>query len=58
MIIKAVIDDKICTNNKQTYREFIRESEIEFGMKAEPIDSFNNKEFNDYVEFLDYLWTK
>jgi hypothetical protein len=44
--------------NTQTYREFIRESEFEFGLKQEDIDSFDDEKLNEYLEFMDYLWTK
>lgn len=63
MITKADLDKRICdvvegAENTQTYRQFIRESEKEFEMAPEPIDSYPDDELNMYVMELDYLWEK
>jgi hypothetical protein len=62
MITKNNLDKKICdvedSENAQTYREFIRVSEKEFGMCPEPIDLFSDIDLQEYLEFLDYLWEK
>ena len=63
MLLKENLDKRICDveqgfTNTQTYREFIRQSEQEFGMKEAPIDKMTDKTLNDYIEFLDYLWEK
>lgn len=62
MIAKSHLDKRICDieggDNTQTYREFIRQSEEEFGMANEPIDLYPDDEINMYIEELDYLWTK
>jgi len=64
MVSKGNLDKRICdmeigfSNNTQTYREFIREAELSFGMCEEPIDSYSDSELQDYVEELDYLDTK
>lgn len=59
---KEILDERICDieggRNTQTYREFIRESEEEFGLEYRDLESMTDKELNDYVEYLDYLWTK
>lgn len=62
MISKKILDKRICDieggDNDQTYREFIRESEKEFGLPSEPIDKYPDNELHRYVEELDYLWGK
>ena len=60
---KSDLDKKICdvepgTKNTDTYREFIRESEKEFGLKHEPIDDFTDTELEKYIEWLDHIWDK
>lgn len=62
-ITKEQLDNCICdveehADNTQTFREFIRESEKEFGMAWVELESLSEKELNDYIGFLDYLWTK
>jgi len=57
------LDKKICevekeSENTQTYREFIRESENEFGLERENLEVMNDFDLFDYIEKLDYLWTK
>jgi hypothetical protein len=44
--------------NNETPREFIRNSENEFGMKHSDIDNMSEDELNGYIEYLDYLWEK
>lgn len=46
------------SNSNQTWREFIIESENEFGMCNENVDNLTEEELNIYVEFLNYLWDK
>jgi hypothetical protein len=63
MIRKDELDKRICdieegTTNTQTYREFIKQSENEFGMEPQNLDSMSQEELNKYLNFLDYLWTK
>ena len=63
MLLKENLDKRICDveqgfTNTQTYREFIRQSEQEFGMKEAPIDKMTDEALNEYIEFLDYLWDK
>jgi hypothetical protein len=63
MINKTNLDKRICDveencKNTQTYREFIRESEEEFGMCPEPIDQYSNTDLQEYLEELDCLWEK
>jgi len=63
MINKEDLHKRICdiepnTNNEQTYYEFIRESEEEFGMSPECLDTMNDNQLRNYLEFLDELWFK
>jgi hypothetical protein len=63
MTSKLNLDKRICdieteSENTQTYREFIRESEEEFGMCAEPIDQYSDTDLQEYLEELDYLREK
>lgn len=63
MIRKDNLDKRICdvvesSENTQTYRELIRQSEDEFGMCAEPIDMYSDDELKDYLAELDYYWEK
>lgn len=44
--------------NTQTYKEYIRESEKEFGMVGAPLNKFDDKLLNSYFEFINYLWEK
>ena len=63
LITKADLDTRICdlepeAQNIQTYREFIRESEMQFDMTSQDLDNMSDKFLNDYIGFLDHLWTK
>ncbi|UZQ49829.1 hypothetical protein [Clostridium kluyveri] len=63
MSLKENLDKRICdvalgAENTQTYREFIRQSEDEFGIEHVPIDEFTDEELEDYLNFLDELWDK
>ncbi|ENK1244768.1 hypothetical protein AB2063_002981 [Clostridium botulinum] len=64
MISIANLDKRICDieecENTQTYREFIRESEKEFGIYPYPLDQehVTDEILKDYMEFLDELWCK
>lgn len=59
---KSILDKRICDvegfENTQTYREFIRESEQEFELEKMDLDNMLDKNLTEYVDFLDYLWTK
>lgn len=57
------LDKRICdveenSENEQTFREYIRESEKTFGLDKKDIDSMNQKTLNSYLEWIDYLWEK
>lgn len=60
--LKDNLDSRICdcenVENTQTYREFIRESEEEFFIEPNNLDSMNEEELLEYFKFLDYLWEK
>lgn len=63
MFSKENLDKRICdveegSKNTQTYREFIRESEEEFGFEHENLDEMDAFDLFDYFEHLDYLWEK
>lgn len=62
MISKEDLDKRICDieggDNTQTFREFIVESEKEFGFNNESIDMFTDEGLNKYIYFLDYLYEK
>lgn len=45
-------------SNKQTPREYIRQSEEEFGLEPADIDNMNETQLEDYMDELDYLWDK
>lgn len=67
-ITKKDLDTKICdfyteveATNEQTFREFIKESYLEFyggEITDKALDSMTNKEVNDLLEHLDSLWLK
>lgn len=61
--MKKALDKRICdavegASNTETYREFIRNSEESFEMDKADIDSMDDKSLSNYIEFLDYLWSK
>lgn len=62
MIRVEDLDKRICDmedcENEQTYREFIRESEEEFGIEHANLDFMEDFELDDYFDFLDELWNK
>ena len=63
MINRTNLDKRICdcekgAENTQTYREFIRKIEETMEMCPEPIDSYSDKELQDYLEELDYYLEK
>lgn len=60
---KEDLDKRICdieegSSNTETFREYIRSTENEFNIFAAPIDSMEDEELSDYLEFLDDLWCK
>ena len=62
-ITKENIDTPICdlveeAYNKETPREFIRNSEKEFGFEEADIDNMSEDELNAYADQLDDLWGK
>ena len=62
MISKNDLDKRICDLeggfNEQTYREYIRETEEEFGMGKKDTEKLTQTEFNDYINLLNWLWEK
>lgn len=61
--ITIQLDTRICdveegATNTETYREFIQTSEREFGLERKDIDHFEDENLKEYLDFLDYLWTK
>jgi hypothetical protein len=61
-LTKENLDKRICdvegSANEETFRDFIRNSEEEFGMEPRDLDVMTDEELHKYLEFLDYLWTK
>jgi hypothetical protein len=60
---KENLDTSICeielgATNKETVREFIRNSEKEFGMQGAELEKMSDEELNNYIEHLSYLWDK
>lgn len=63
MLLKENLDKRICdcesdADNTLTYREFIRASEEEFEMEKSNLDSMNEEELKNYLDFIDYLYEK
>lgn len=63
MSLKENLDKRICdcikgAMNTQTYREFIRESEEEFGIEPSNLDAISEEELENYLDFMDDLWLK
>lgn len=63
MLLKENLDKRICdcesnADNTLTYREFIRASEEEFEMEKSNLDSMNEEELKNYIDFIDYLYEK
>lgn len=44
--------------NNETPRQFIRNSEKEFGIPEANLNVMSEDELNGYIEHLDYLWDK
>ncbi len=62
-IIKKFLDKRICdvekgAENAQTYREFIRETEREFGLRERDLESISDMELDVYLYKLGELWNK
>ena len=60
---KVQLDIPFCglhegVENKETIREFIRNTEKEFGRDTADLENMSEDELNHYIEFLDYLWEK
>lgn len=59
---KSDLDKRICdvegVSNTQTYREFIEEGELEFGINPVNLDKLTEKELNDYLNWIDELYLK
>ena len=45
-------------NENETLLQFVRNSEKEFEMEACCLGELTDKQFNDYIYFLDDLWCK
>lgn len=62
VLTKENLDKRICdvegSANEETFREYIKNSENEFGMKHKDLDNLDDEKLHEYLEFLDYLWTK
>ncbi|MDR6999603.1 hypothetical protein [Neobacillus niacini] len=63
MLAKINLDSRICeieldSIKTQTYREFIKQSEVEFGLKPRDLDNMSTTQLSEYLDFLDFLWAK
>jgi hypothetical protein len=63
IVTKEHLDKRICdvekeAGNTQTYREYILEGEKEFDLIPKDLDGMRDGLLNEYLEFIDYLWTK
>lgn len=61
--LKACLDLRICdvetiTENTETYREFIKDSCKNFGVDLPDLDSMDNAQLNEFLNFVDNLWQK
>lgn len=45
-------------SNTETVREYIRASESEFGLEEVALETLSDEKLTEYVQWLDYLWTK
>jgi glycerol-3-phosphate responsive antiterminator len=57
------IDTRFCdliegATNKETPRQFIRNTEEELGIRPADIDNMSEDELNVYIDRLDDLWGK
>lgn len=62
-LTKELLDKRICdveidSNNTETYREFIHDSERYFGLPKTDIDGALDTDLNRYFKFLSELWDK
>lgn len=62
-LTKEYLDKRICdveegATNTETFREFIVNTEQEFDLMTKDLDGMNDKQLNEYLEFLDYIWDK
>jgi hypothetical protein len=55
---KRICDVETKAENTQTYREFIRETEREFGLVEKDLDSISDIELDVYIEIIGQLWDK
>lgn len=44
--------------NTETFREYIQNTEKEFGLTPADLENMSDKKLNNYLDFLDDLWTK
>lgn len=63
MIKLSDLDKRICdcvegAENTETFREFIKSSEEYFYLAPYEPALKDEYELNNYINFLDYLWTK
>jgi len=45
-------------NENETFRQFIQYGEKEFGLEPQDLNSMSEQELTDYLDLIDYLWTK
>ena len=52
------IDMHTKVNENETLLQFIINTEKEFNLNVANLGAMTDKEFNDYIDFLDELWCK
>lgn len=62
-LTKDLLDKRICdveadASNTETYREFIHNSEKEFGLPETELDIALDSDIDKYFKFLSGLWDK
>jgi hypothetical protein len=57
MSLKSSYLDQYC-NDKETYRDFIRNSEKDLHIEKADLRKMTLKEIQEYVNFLDEMWLK
>lgn len=59
-LLQNKVDIKLnsMANDKETFLQFIRNSETEHGIVHQDLNGCSMKQLDHYIEFLDDLWNK
>lgn len=54
------VEDKLCSkaNENETFFDYIRKSEKDLGLDEADVFSMTLEQIDEYIDFIDYLWTK